>query len=213
MSYQRKLLPLHASGIVCNDGGIHAFSGDSGAGKSTLTTALSKRGHAFFSDDVLIIDPENMGAKNSCYAGQKDLKLWKDALELTGASGGELISDDKSYNKFYANPAQYSDLTVGTLKSLYILSQSDISLDRPAFTIEALNGGQALKALTYAVYLQYLGELIVGRKTIFEWMVRLAENTKIYKFERPFEKKSFDKSVETILSHLPNHSNDAMHKQ
>lgn len=74
LCYQRDLLPLHASAVVHGED-VYAFTGQSGAGKSTLSAALSKRGHDFFSDDVLIIDPNTLGKESLCYAGQKDLKL------------------------------------------------------------------------------------------------------------------------------------------
>ncbi len=203
VSYQRQLFPLHASGIMSGSGEIHAFSGESGAGKSTLTTAISARGHQFFSDDILTVDPAKIGKEPFCYAGQKDLKLWKDAIDLTKATGSELVSDDETYEKYYASPRQYSDLTVGKLKSLYMLSQSSLDDgDSDHFSIDRLTGGQAIRALSLATYLQGLGELIVGRKTIFEWMIKLSQNTEIYKFERPFQKNRFDEGLDLVTSHL-----------
>ena len=84
LTYQRGLLPLHASAVV-QDGAVCAFSGPSGAGKSTLAATLADQRYPFFTDDVLLIQPSTAPDEVLCYAGPKDLKLWEDALAITHA--------------------------------------------------------------------------------------------------------------------------------
>ncbi len=52
--HQRKLIPLHASGIII-DNGVALIVGHSGAGKSTTIKALTKKGHKIFTDDVCVL--------------------------------------------------------------------------------------------------------------------------------------------------------------
>lgn len=47
---------LHASGVETSSG-VSAFCAISGVGKSTLTEALSRRGHFFWADDVVVLEP------------------------------------------------------------------------------------------------------------------------------------------------------------
>ena len=47
---------LHASAVETSRG-VSAFCAISGVGKSTLATALSRRGHGFWADDVVLLEP------------------------------------------------------------------------------------------------------------------------------------------------------------
>lgn len=202
LAYQRRLLPLHASGII-SDGDVYAFSGMSGAGKSTLSAALSKKGHHFFSDDVLIIDPAQLDKEARCYAGQKDLKLWSDALELTGIKGKGLVRDYESFEKYYADPEQYSDLTTGQLKAIYLLTSQNERLKKDPFTVERIRGARAIKKLDNVIYRYWYGIEIVGQKTLFEWLAKLMQHIELYRYDRPVSRENFSEGVDYISQRLP----------
>ncbi|MEY2926421.1 MAG: hypothetical protein RL367_898, partial [Pseudomonadota bacterium] len=93
-------VPLHASGVV-HDGRVHAFTGHSGAGKSTLAAALGSRGLPLLADDILVLD---MGDPDTiiCHPGHKQIKLWGDALQLTGTIAGAQVRP--GLDKFFAVP-------------------------------------------------------------------------------------------------------------
>ena len=199
LAYQRGLLPIHASAVI-NDGNVFAFSGESGAGKSTLTAALSQSGHAFFSDDVLIIDPRTLDQKAVCYAGQKDLKLWRDALEFVDVNRKGRIRDDDSYPKYYADPSNYSDQTMGILKSMYLLTCRDS--EPPKSTLTPITGGMAINRFNNTIYRYEYGVAIVGQKQLFRWLADLMQHVTLMEFDRPADRGFFPQSLSYISEHL-----------
>ena len=117
------LYPLHASGVIAGDR-VYAFTGPSGAGKSTLAAGLGPRGFALMCDDTLVLD---MGMNPPrALPGHKRLKLWPDAVELSGVEPMELVSE--AYPKYFAHA-----------------SGSDISDMRPLAAIIALAVGDELR--------------------------------------------------------------------
>ena len=201
LAYQRNLLPLSASGLM-HDGDIYAFTGASCTGKSTLCAALSERGHKFFSDDILIIDPSKLGIEQSCFAGQRELKLWESALDLTGSECKDLIREDESIRKFYVNPSHYSDLFAGRLNSLYFLSELK-NVDQPSCMVELIKGAAAIKYFSDSIYRYKFGVEIIGQKKMFEWASKLALMTDIYVFTRPFSQSRFNEGIEFMENTLP----------
>ncbi|MFO0895997.1 MAG: hypothetical protein U0836_01095 [Pirellulales bacterium] len=69
---------LHASAVEYRGRAI-AFSTFAGGGKSSLTTGLTLRGHAFVTDDVLVLRPSAAGCQ--VYPGYPQIRLWKDSAE------------------------------------------------------------------------------------------------------------------------------------
>lgn len=201
LCYQRQLLPLHASAVIHGED-VYAFTGNSGAGKSTLSAGLSKRGHPFFSDDVLIIDPSTLGDTSLCYAGQKDLKLWSDALKMTEASQKGRVRDEEDFDKFYAEPHKYSDVTSGRLKELYLLTSNSERLGGEPFLTEPITGAISAKRLMGAVYRRGFAEKIIGRKRLFEWLASLIQHVDVHRFDRPVDKTRFNMGADFISERL-----------
>ncbi len=118
LCYQRGLIPIHASGNIVN-GQVVAFTGNSGAGKSTLAANLARRGYPFFSDDTLIFDPALENADGSgkamCFAGQKQLKLWGDAIAATGTQALDPVRDFAAIDKHYTLPPEPSETRLAPL--------------------------------------------------------------------------------------------------
>ncbi len=207
LCYQRSLLPLHASAII-KEGHVHAFTGPSGAGKSTLSAALAARGRHFFTDDVLIIDPAEIEETTRCYAGQKDLKLWKDALKLTGAEKMDAVRDAEGFEKYFARPAHAGSQSVGELASLSILASSNDGVKDTRFMIKTVSGAMALKNLRESVYRPRFAEAIWGRKKLFETLAKIISNVSVQIFDRPKDKAVFDEGTAYIDSWIDDWADD-----
>lgn len=119
---QRRLLVLHASGVVIDDQ-VAVFLGQSGKGKSTLAAAFHARGHQIAADDVLAIATET--EPPTIPPAFPQIKLWPDAARL--------FSDDPE-----RLPRLHADIDKRTLSltsgfasgplpaaRLYVLSRAD----------------------------------------------------------------------------------------
>ena len=198
LCYQRGLLPLHASAVM-HEGKVHAFTGQSGAGKSTLSAALSKSGLDFFTDDVLIIDPAKIeGTTARCFAGQKDMKLWEDALELAGVESSGRVRDEPDFKKHFALPATTEEKGSGDLASLTILKNENARRGREPIQIERLRGAEALKQLRESVYRMSYADAIMGRKALYTVLAQLIAAVHVQTFERSMVKREFDNSTAAI---------------
>ncbi|KLI63327.1 hypothetical protein [Aurantiacibacter marinus] len=194
LCYQRGLLPLHASAVM-HEGKVHAFTGQSGAGKSTLAAGLSVAGLDFFTDDVLIIDPADIrGSTARCFAGQKDMKLWEDALQLTGVESSGRVRDQPDFNKHFALPATTEEKGSGDLVSLTILKNENVRRDRDPIEIEKVRGAQALKHLRESIYRMRFGSAIMGRQKLFTALGQLIAAVHVQTFDRSMLKPQFENS-------------------
>jgi hypothetical protein len=202
LCYQRGLIPLHASAISV-DGAIHAFTGPSGAGKSTLAAALATRGRAFFTDDVLLLDPARLNPEPLCFTGQKDLKLWKDAIALTGAERGPAVRSAPDFEKYYAIPQSESSAVAGRLANLIILVEEK---ERDGPRIDALEGGRAVTQLVSSVYRIAFANAIIGRRTLYEGLTKLVGQVRVSHFRRRFHADDFTDGVDFIDDWISGHA-------
>jgi hypothetical protein len=180
LCYQRGLIPFHASAVAAGEQ-VHAFTGMSGAGKSTLAAALAARGRPFFADDVLVLDPRRFEPKPLCFAGYKELKLWHDAIALTGCVAGDAVRSVEGFPKFYAQPASRSTATAGYLKTLVMLAYARRG-EKP--NIERITGARAVTRLAQSVYRPAFAEAILGRKALYEALADLSGRIGLYRFGR-----------------------------
>lgn len=197
LCYQRGLLPLHASAIAL-DGQVHAFTGPSGVGKSTLVAALADRGRSFFTDDVLIVDVGEAAGAVNCYAGQKDLKLWEDALALTGAEAAGPVRDKPDFPKYFAQPATQSLAAAGRLATLTILGTDAARMDGAPFSVTPLAGGRAIQQLRDSVYRPRFAIGTWGRQRLFEALGRLISVVSVQIFDRSTARTGFADSTAFI---------------
>ncbi|RPF70921.1 hypothetical protein [Aurantiacibacter spongiae] len=198
LCYQRGLIPLHASGVI-HEGRVHAFTGISGAGKSTLAAALSDRGLSYFTDDVLIIDPELIGPHEAvCFAGQKDMKLWEDALELTGSVRLGAVRDQPDFRKFFAAPRTPIENSSGHLSSLTLLRNTNTRRGREPIEIAPVTGAVALKSLRDSVYRVRLASAIMGTRKLYTVLARLIAAVHVQTFDRPMQRDVFPRSTQAL---------------
>ncbi len=187
------LYPLHASGVIAGDR-VYAFTGPSGAGKSTLAAGLGPRGFALMCDDTLVLD---MGMNPPrALPGHKRLKLWPDAVELSGVEPMELVSE--AYPKYFAH-ASGSDISdMRPLAAIIALAVGD------ELRFERLQGSACFTALDAAHYTAQLysdarGE---GEAGLFAWRAALARSVPFYRFTRPLERETFASMLDFIAEKL-----------
>lgn len=195
---QRGLLPLHAS-AVSNDRSVVGFTGESGDGKSTLAAALASRGREFFADDVLILDPDAGDAPPRCWSC-KDLKLWPDSVQLTGAVAGKTVRTAAGHHKQYATPGTASPYASGQLKALYKLETG--SRDRSC-QIEEVAGRQHVEVVSGAVYRPQYAVAIVGHRQLFRQIENVVRNVKAYRYRRSVHASEFEDGVAYLADKLP----------
>lgn len=204
LCYQRGLIPIHASGNLVA-GRIVAFTGHSGAGKSTLAANLAKRGFPFFSDDTLIFDPSlgGLGAEHAamCFAGQKRLKLWGDAIEKTGADARGPVRDFRAIDKHYADPSQQSETRLAPLSKLYVLGTARGDATHPN-RIERLRGAETIGALRRNLYREHFAEVLLGREALFHSLKKLVETVEVHRFTRLRTPENYERSLDFIASEI-----------
>ncbi len=187
------LAVLHASAVV-HRGRVFAVSGPSGAGKSTLVAALAQRGFAVFCDDVLVVDRADPACVMAM-PGHKQLKLWEDALALTGVMPGRRVMDgmDKFYVGARANAASVVPLQ---LDRLYLLAKAD------ALGIVPLTGSAGFAGWRAAFYRPEYAAQVMTRGAHFAMVAALAAAVPVSKFARPRDVTAFDVAVDLFARHL-----------
>ena len=200
LAAQRGLLPLHASAVAHGED-VYAFAGGSGAGTSTLAAALSAHGHAFFADDVLLVEPVRSDEVR-CY-GYKDLKLWPKSAALAGVRLGGRTRTAKNYDKRYAEPPRRSPHTCGLLNTLHVLSRATSRADAPAGVSEDLPDHVAVGLLYHSIPHRRLAVALLGHKRIAKWLSSLARTIRLGTFLRLMGKAHFNRDLELIAAALP----------
>ncbi|MBL8894023.1 MAG: hypothetical protein JNJ53_05440 [Rhizobiales bacterium] len=183
--------PLHASAVVY-DGKIHAFTGPSGYGKSTLAAALGQRGMALFADDVLVLDLSDPH-QIICLPGHKQLKLWEDALALTGTQPGAAVRERLS--KFYVKPTGGVQNEARALQHLTILRAQARYPQGPV----ALKGADRLSALHAAFYRRKFCAAIMEHRASFAALAKVGAMVPMSVFDRPLDKDLFDTGVDMMV--------------
>ena len=196
LAMQRDLLPLHASAIA-EGANVHAFVGHSASGKSTLAAALAKRGHPFFADDVVLLDPNDNEAL--CYR-YEDLKLWPKAMALVGVADSGPVREVADFDKRYAVAPCRSTRVHGRLRTLRVLGRSY----QPGSPLRhtPLQGKHALQAAYAAVHRRPYAVAIIGRTRIFAWLARLLRTIDVFAFDRAMTPARFDEDVAALSDRL-----------
>lgn len=191
------LLPLHASAVEIGGCAV-GFAGPSGAGKSTTAASLRQRGHRIVADDTLVIDMAGarLGASPMCLPGHKRLKLWPDALEMTGLAGMEIVA--QNYRKYFATDSASDVDAPLPLAGIVVL---DIG-DDPAFA--AVRGAARIAALddehySTAQHAQVHGHDRAGRLAS---LAGLANRVAVYRFTRPRDPARHAESIDLLAGRL-----------
>jgi hypothetical protein len=178
--HQRGFIPLHASGIVAN-GGVALIIGDSGAGKSTTIKALTKRGHAIFTDDVCVTR-----IKNNTVEGMPSypvMKLWDSSFQLLNLASAKeedrLWQDVEKYGLSFHNDfvSQWLPLT-----KVFILEKAEEASD---VRMEKQKGVEAFTALGSNTYRGWYVEPMGLNGIHFQVVSKLMAQCEVVKITRP----------------------------
>ena len=180
-------LPLHTSAIV-HDGKIHAFTGESGAGKSTLSAALSARGLPLFADDVLVLDMRDK-AGIMALPGHKKLKLWGDAIDMTGLQAGAQVM--AGMDKFFVEPPLLDQSHPLPVTDLYLL---DEAAQAPSLT--PILGAARFTLVRSAFYRPEFCAVLAEKLGLFSHIARLANEVAIHRFDRPRNSALFNEGAD-----------------
>ncbi|WP_271078518.1 hypothetical protein [Aurantiacibacter sp. MUD61] len=200
LCYQRGLIVIHASGNIV-DGQITAFSGFSGSGKSTFAANLALKGFPFFTDDTLVFDPSGPADRVICHAGQRRMKLWKDAIERTGTKPIERVRDAGDIDKHFVAPPLAEPEFSATLARLVVLhrARGNATTDN---ALERLRGPEALQALTSNLYRPQFAEEILGKKVLYSALKQLLEQVQIFRFTRLMTPENYEASFDYFIDEL-----------
>lgn len=192
------LCPIHASAVVC-DGVVHAFTGPSGAGKSTLAAELARRGLPLFCDDTLVLDLSDP-QRPLALPGHKRLKLWPDALALTGARGGDTVLE--GMDKVYAQPHAAMQSSVLPLASLTFLEWGEQAV------IEPVRGAAKMVRLQDDHYTTdlFLAATRPNLAERFAQLGALARSLDLARFVRPRDSGSFALDAGLAEAHVRSHA-------
>jgi hypothetical protein len=181
------LVPLHASAVV-HDGRLFAFTGESGAGKSTLAAALSSHGLPLFADDVLVVDLADP-ARPMALPGHKKLKLWGDALAITGLDAGAAVRPDM--DKYFVEPPLLEQAAPLPLHSL-------VFLDRPSGadpSLTPVSGAKRFSRMRSAFYRPRYAGAVVSPVDLYAMATRLGMQIEQHVFDRPRDRDRFDGNI------------------
>ena len=193
--HQRGLLPLHANAIEIGGKAI-AFMGESGAGKSTLAAWFHDRGYRVVADDVCVIRFDGDGAP-WVEPGLPRLRLWKDALEVSGRNPSHLQRSrvgPENLDK-YDVPIM-PDLIAGPMPvgAVYRLGTAD------EFAITPLAGVEAAEAVFANTY---RGRFITPEmmKPYWRSSLQFMKRIPIFDVRRRWGRGDFDQQCEALLKH------------
>ncbi len=192
--HQRGLLPLHANAVEI-DGRAVAFMGHSGAGKSTLAAWFHDRGFNILADDVCVIRTE--AGKVLAHAGIPRLRLWKDALELTGRSALDYeasFDDAEKYN--LPTQSRPSGESI-ELSQVYLL----VKTADAAPAIARLQGVEAVDALVANTYRGRYVALIGETQRHLLQCLALVQKIPVFRAQRVWGMRGFDEQARLLEDH------------
>ena len=191
--HQRKLIPLHCSGIITQKG-VAIIVGQSGAGKSTTTKALTQKGHRIFTDDVCVLKIKNNAI--SAIPSYPVMKLWERSFELLQlgiASESDMYS--ANFNKYRVF---FHDHFVNEWQPVSTIFNLTVSEDSKEVSITKQNGIEAFVTIGENTYRNYYVEPMQLNAVHFEMISRLAQQCEVYKIVRPPTVDSIAVVVEMI---------------
>lgn len=193
--HQRGLLVLHGSAVVLRERSI-AFLGAKGWGKSTTAMAMSQRGHAVVSDELLAIRFEG-DDQAVVLPGSSPLKLWSDALSSLGGDPRTAAPVRPGLDKYFAGEAGMVDQET-RLHCIYLLDGGDTLAVTPVSPKEAFFG------IVPHVYVARFGtgflQSTVGART-FAQLQQLLTRVSVVKLQRRRDLNELSQIAELIELH------------
>jgi hypothetical protein len=190
--HQRGLLPLHANAVEI-DGRAVAFMGHSGAGKSTIAAWFHDRGFRILADDVCVVDLS--GDKVLAHRGVPRLRLWREALEVSGRDPQAYEASFDDMDKYNVPTETRSSSERLELSHVYLLGKGEESRMTPLRGVEAV---EALVANTYrGGYLPLMGEV----QRHLGQCLALARRAPLFRADRLWGFEAFDEQAGLLEAH------------
>lgn len=194
---QRKILPLHGSGIVIN-GKVYAIVGDSGAGKSTLAAALLNEGFELVSDDIIAVSFSDNSDIPLVIPSYPQQKLWQQSLEKLEIKSNNLLPIYQRETKFSVPVlTKFSGKTL-PLGGIFELVKGDcIQVET-----HSINKLQKLHTLFLHTYRNFL----IPRLDLMDWQfqvtAKISNKINLYQLCRPNTGFSTPQLISKIKSSL-----------
>ena len=170
---------------------MRRIGGDGDGGKSTLASALGRRGWPIFSDDVLVVDPDRPEGLIAL-PGHRRVKLWRDAIALTGVRPGEAVRT--GLDKFYAQDGLEFAGTAMPLRRLVMLS----SVSNEPTGIRRLEGFERFAPIQAALYRSQFLTGFGDPERYFQITSNLAARLPAIRFNRSRDRAVFDDQLGII---------------
>jgi hypothetical protein len=195
--HQRKLIPLHASGIISKNG-VALIAGQSGIGKSTTVKALSQKGHKIFTDDVCVLKLQDK--KILAIPSYPMMKLWENSFDLLqlGDKNEEhkLKFDMNKYGVFF------HDQFISKWKPVIKIFNIEEADNTGNVQIKKQKGIQAFKIIGENTYRNHYVEPMKLNTLHFEIVSGLVKQCEVFKITRPVNKDSVLEVIEIIEKEL-----------
>lgn len=186
---------LHASGVVI-DGGAFGFLGQSGRGKSTMAAAFARAGHAFLTDDGLLLERQGEGFSVRPYL--PSIRLLPDSESAVFGHPAPAEDEDGVVAKVRVPSSALLPHAAdrAPLRAIYVLKEP-VS-DEPVF--EPLSQAGAIDALLQHSFL--LDSRDKGRvRSHFATMASVAEHCPMFGLDYPRDFSRLPDTIEAIASH------------
>jgi hypothetical protein len=192
---------LHASCVVI-DGKAYGFLGRSGRGKSTLAAAFARYGHAFLTDDGMVIEADGNGVQVRPYLAS--IRLLPDSCgALLGEENVDVDEDDDWAPKarIPASAMIPHAADAAPLAAIYLLDEP--KSDCVAFAPLSVPAGvDAL--LQHSFLLDSHDKARV--RTHFKAMAELAESCPMFALDYPRDFSRLEGTVAAIAAHARAHA-------
>lgn len=195
--HQRGVLPLHANAIVV-DGQAVAFAGASGAGKSTLAAHFQRADFEVLCDDVCAVTFDG-AMQPFAWPGSRNIKLWRDALDMFGQDSAQLSPVMDSMDKFQLPVVAEAEAPPKPLKLLYVIERGGLGAESG---VERLSGKAAVHAVMTNIYrVETLAALGILERA-FADASALVRNVGVYRATRAWGLDVFEAEVGKLERHI-----------
>jgi hypothetical protein len=191
--HQRKLIPLHASGIISKDG-VVLIAGQSGIGKSTTIKALTKKGHKIFTDDVCVLKSQER--KILAIPSYPMMKLWENSFNLLQLG---IINEN---HKLYADTNKYGVFFHDYFVSKWLPVLKIFNIEKVNYAhdvqIKKQKGIEAFKIIGENTYRNEYVEPMKLNTLHFEIVSGLLQQCEVFTITRPANGDSVSEVIEII---------------
>ena len=201
---QRRKLTLHAGSFVMN-GKAYAVCGKSGAGKSTTCALFQNQGAQMLSDDVSVINLDDIDGKASIEPGYPQRRLTQKSATMFGLRASDYAISHSDKGK-YVCPIQSNQFCnkATPIGAIFVLN---FNPNESPSTCRQLQQTEALAHIRRHIYRRKL-LLTKTQKDFFMKIGRIISTVPVFLITRPMHIDSFHE-IETLIKKQIN--NNIMH--